>query len=692
MLQELTVIIFLDLSSQIAPKIKWKESSKYYMKWYGLSQKEKVSVLGMKIFRILKKTRMILGLKFIVLLAVMNSANAETSISSLEEKTQQVFDAAHTIYPEVILEEGSVVKKNEIEAFYLFTAEKNTFLNFYNENKENTSLYELKNKVPGLLQVNKNINFKNLISNDCTEVYCYQHYLSFEYIPSVFWKGLIGVEDQRYLDHRGVDFRSILRAFVTNIKKGKFEQGGSTISQQLVKNLFLTSEKTFTRKIKEIVTSFYLETKLSKEKILEAYLNEVNWGALQGIRIKGVYAASLFYFGKKPQEITPYEGAILISMLKGPGFFSPVKHLDRLKERTKIVYEKLIAEKLVPAEQSNFWKENNWKIFENRILLLEKTRPYQSIWRTLNDQEQTLGNFEKFVLIQKVQDVRGNIQEKFKLKNVEENIDGISVKVLLGPIDGSNWYSYYSKVERNKEKALKSEFHQIGSTVKPLVYSIFLDLGKKISDKVSTSEIKLKLVSGIWSPKDSHVVKEPEVTLSDALLKSLNRPVIHLASELGFENIEVPLKAFMPKLKSPLKDYPAELLGSTELSVYELKEAYSNFIRTECNKIKNGTRTIEESVLYVLSDPNLTTVEFSVDEVMQKLKFFGKTGTTNNGYDNWYVAFDGKNISIVWVGYEGERKTKSLGLYGATTAFNVFQNYYRDRGKRFSQFGCDLIK
>ena len=76
---------------------------------------------------------------------------------------------------------------------------------------------------------------------------------------------------------------------------------------------------------------------------------------------------------------------------------------------------------------------------------------------------------------------------------------------------------------------------------------------------------------------------------------------------------------------------------------------------------------------------------------MQKLRFFGKTGTTNNGYDNWYVAFDGKNLSIVWVGYEGERNTKSLGLYGATTAFSVFQNFYRDRGKRFTQFGCNLM-
>lgn len=617
---------------------------------------------------------------------------AETSISKLEEKTQQSYDSSHSAFEPITLEEGSVIKKLELEAFYLFSAERSAFNSFYSDFKNQNFLFELQNKISGLVQVNKNITIKNLISNDCEEVYCYQHYLSFEYIPSIFWKGLIGIEDERYLDHRGVDFRSILRAFVTNIKKGRFEQGGSTISQQLVKNLFLTNEKTVSRKLKEMITSFYLETKLSKEKILEAYLNEVNWGALQGIRIKGVHAASLFYFGKKPQDVTAYEGAILISMLKGPGYYSPVKHLDRLKDRTKVVFEKLSNDNLIAKDSKLIWSEADWKKFAARIELMEKVRPYQSIWRTLNDHELSLGNYEKFVLIQKVQDVRSNIYERFKSKNKEENFDGISVKVLLGPIDGSNWYSYYSKVERNKEKALKVEKHQIGSTIKPVVYSIFEDHGKKLHDKVSTAEVKLKLISGMWSPKEAHVIKESEVSLSEALQKSYNRPVIRLADEIGFDLIEPSLKIFLPSMQTPLKEYPATLLGSIELSMFDLKDTYSKFIVEECKKIKEGTRTFEESVLYLLSDPNTTTVENTVDEVMQKLRFFGKTGTTNNGYDNWYVAFDGKNLTLVWVGYEGERKTKSLGLYGATTSFNVFQNYFRDRGKRFNQFGCELVK
>ncbi|MDO9182086.1 MAG: transglycosylase domain-containing protein, partial [Bacteriovorax sp.] len=581
--------------------------------------------------------------------------------------------------------------KEELEAFYLFSAEKQSNDEFLAGKKQNNALYELKD-VPGLLQVNQNIEIKNLLSNDCADIYCYQHYVSFDYIPSIFWKGLIGVEDQRYLDHHGVDLKSIFRAFVTNIRKMRFEQGGSTISQQLVKNLFFTNEKTFSRKFKEVVISIYIESRFPKEKILEAYLNEVYWGALQGIKIKGILGASLFYFGKKPADITAYEGAILISLLKGPSYFSPLKKYERLKERSLVVYNKLVQENLIPNDPSQIWTQKDWDKWVLKLKEEEKKQYYQSIWRTLHDNDPTLSNYEKFILIQKVADVRTKINEKFSaVVNGKNSVADISVKVMIGPVNSTNWYSYYSRIERNKEKAIFSERHQVGSTIKPIVYSIFEEFGKKLTDMVSTKELKLQLTSGPWSPKEAHAIKESEITLLEALLKSYNRPVIRIADEIGFDKIEEKLSPYFKTLKSPLKEYPSELLGSMELSVSELRDIYSAFIKDECLKIKSGTREKDQSVLYALSDPNLTTVEHAVDAVMQKLHFFGKTGTTNNGYDNWYVAFDGKNMSVIWVGYEGERKTKSLGLYGATTAFNVFQNYYRDHGKRFQQFGCELV-
>jgi penicillin-binding protein 1B len=615
---------------------------------------------------------------------------AETSLSVLEEKTQKEIDPYTTITPNIVFEEGSVIKKEELQAFHLFSAEKMSSEDFFVNKKQINALYELK-EVPGLLQVNQNIEIKNLLGNDCVEVYCYQHYVSFDYIPSIFWKGLIGVEDQRYLTHHGVDVKSIFRAFVTNVRKMRFEQGGSTISQQLVKNLFFTNEKTFSRKFKEMVMSIYIESRFPKEKILEAYLNEVYWGALQGVKIKGILGASLFYFGKKPADVSAYEGAILISLLKGPSYFSPLKKIERLKERSLVVYNKLIQENLIPNDPSLIWSQKDWDKWTAKLKQQEKQQYYQSIWRTLNDNDPTLSAYEKFVLIQKVADVRSKIKEKFaSVANGVNSVADISVKVMLGPVNGNSWYSYYSRVERNKEKAIFSERHQVGSTIKPILYSVYEEFGKKLTDMVPTKEIKLQLNSGPWSPKEAHAIKESEITLLEALLKSYNRPVIRIADEIGFDKVEEKLKPYFKSLKSPLKEYPSELLGSMELSVSELRDVYTAFIKDECRKVKAGEREKDQSVLFALSDPNLTTVEHAVDAVMQKLRFFGKTGTTNNGYDNWYVAFDGKNLSIIWVGYEGERKTKSLGLYGATTAFNVFQNYYRDHGKRFQQFGCEL--
>ncbi len=611
----------------------------------------------------------------------------ETSISLLEEKINKNYDPYTSTFPEIVLEDGAIVKKEELQKFHLFSAEKNTGDEFISRMKEEGHFSELR-ELPGLLQINRKTTFKNLMNNDCIELYCYQHYLPFDYTPSIFWKGLIGIEDKRYLDHFGVDFQSIFRAFIANVKSMKFEQGGSTISQQLVKNLFFTNEKTFTRKLKEVVVSVYIESQFPKEKILEAYLNEVYWGALQGIKVKGMFAASAFYFGKKPEDITTFEGAILIGLLKGPSYYSPLKKIERLKERSEIVYGKLIQENFVPNDLSAIWKKDQWDQWVVRLKKMNANQYNQSLWRTLNDPEPTLSNYEKFVLIQKVADVKNKIKERFTDKF---NTLDISVKVMLGPITESANFSYYSRVERNKEKALQSERHQIGSTIKPVVYSVVQDMGRSMGDYVSTEEIKLKLNSGVWAPKEAHAISETQVTLTEALLKSYNRPLVHLSQELGFFQVGDRLKVYFPQIKTPLEEYPSELLGSMELSVSELRDSYAQFIKAECAKIKNSERFMDQSVLQILSDPNLTTVERNVDSVMQKLRFFGKTGTTNNGYDNWYVAFDGKNLTVIWVGYEGVRKTKSLGLYGASTAFNVFQNYYRDRGKRFQQFGCELV-
>jgi penicillin-binding protein 1B len=233
---------------------------------------------------------------------------------------------------------------------------------------------------------------------------------------------------------------------------------------------------------------------------------------------------------------------------------------------------------------------------------------------------------------------------------------------------------------------MSGERHQIGSLVKPLAYSIFFDLGKRPNDLVETEEIKLNLKSGEWVPKESHTINEMKVTIENALLKSLNRPVVRLAQELGFENIEKGLDSKIPRLEKPLGEFPAQLLGSSELTMREVMKSYKDVLRHEC-EVKEQRATVMD----VLSNPEESTVGASLDILLKGHKYFGKTGTTNKGKDNWYVFFDGQGIGVFWLGAERFAGAADTNLYGSSTAFKIFQNFYIFRGKRYPVLSCEQL-
>ena len=173
----------------------------------------------------------------------------------------------------------------------------------------------------------------------------------------------MGIEDSRYLNHQGVDWKSILSATYVNLVAGKIVQGGSTLTQQLVKNLFLSTERTFSRKIKEALYSLMIEIKYSKLEIIEHYLNNVYWGSYKGLNIFGIKAASLFYFDKTPDELSEFEGSILIGMLKGPSLYSPFnKNKKYIINRSNLIYAKLVNDGYFQglAEKWSTAKWNDW--------------------------------------------------------------------------------------------------------------------------------------------------------------------------------------------------------------------------------------------------------------------------------------------------------------------------------------------
>lgn len=570
------------------------------------------------------------------------------------------------------IEQGSLTRLDDLELYWTWGKYSQDLKPFLKENKE---LWKsLKNNRELFWQ--KELPLESPKLNDCEVIYCLQSRLRFPEIPSLLWRGLIGIEDYRFLNHKGVDLRALLRALWHDLKVMRLEQGGSTLTQQLVKNLFYTNEKKFSRKIKEMIASTYIEFKLEKEQILQAYFNEVMWGSLQGIRIKGIAAASLFYFKKKPHSLSPYEVSILISLLKGPYYYSPVHKVERLKDRANLVFNKLKELNLF-SDNSSLWSEKKWKSWHEGIVKLSKGAGLKSLY-FLTKLEQEHQNYSNFIFLKEMEDMKLSLREKYPKSDFAIK----AYKKKIGA-EGVNPFFHYSKYERNLDQAIKGERHQVGSTLKPIIYFLLESEGLDMGSNVETAPFTLKLKSGEWSPKESHKGIPEKVSYEEALVQSLNRPVVRAAKDYGFDKFEKLLDARIPNLKKPLSEYPAQLLGAVELSIEELAKVYEEFLNGAC-RAKQSSR-----VLLALSDPKKTTIRFRVGSKLGQMRFFGKTGTSNNGFDSWFVGFEGQELMVVWVGLEGRRdEEKEFKLYGSNSSFVIYKNYYQFRGKLFNEMPC----
>jgi penicillin-binding protein 1B len=581
----------------------------------------------------------------------------------------------------VKLESGSYVKKDHLQKYFLINREKQSFKNWLFKLQEQ----EIVAIEGDSIAILKDFELPPILENSCQRFKCVQLRVSFEEIPSSLWKGLLGVEDFRFLEHKGVDIISILRAIIVDIKAMKLVQGGSTLTQQLVKNLFLSNEKKFERKLREIIYAVYLERKLSKEQIITAYFNEVFWGTHQGVYLKGIGAASNAYFGKKPMELTEYEAAILIGLLKGPYFYHPRLHPERLVKRAQVVFNRLNSIGLID-QFTEQWNKSNWEAWFDQVKK-DHVQSHLYSYYLLKDENKDFWNpYEKFVFYEAVSAVKKLLKERFG--DADMAVKNFSISTKCESDECENSFGFYSKIERKKDVALNEEAHQVGSILKPIIYEEFIDMGRKLSDLVSTKPITLKLKSGEWTPKDASKVKEEEVTLLRALQKSKNIPLIRTANDIGFEKLEERLISYFPNLLVPLGEYPAQLLGAIELSMTDVANAYLKYIEKSCLNVKEEKYPYEESILYYLSHASETTISRVANKKIKQITMFGKTGTTNKGLDNWYVAFDGEQIYITWFGVDAQRSGEKIRLSGASSAYRIFQQFILFRGKRLAEVYC----
>ncbi len=486
------------------------------------------------------------------------------------------------------------------------------------------------------------------------------------YLPQAF----IAIEDRRFLSHYGVDPLGIVRALGMNLLHRGVSQGGSTLTQQLAKNLFLTQERTITRKLQEVVLAFWLERKFSKQQILELYLNRVYFGA----GAYGVEAAAQRYFGKSARQVTVAEAALLAGLVKSPSRLAPTRNPDGAERRAQVV--------LVAMADAGFITERMAQLAISHSPRIVKQTPggsgnYVADWimDVLND---LVGRVDEDIVVETTIDSRlqgaaekalvdelAQKGEKFAVGQgavLAMTPDG-AVRALVG---GRN----YTESQFNRAVAAK---RQPGSAFKPFVYLTALERGLTPD---SVREDRPLDVKG-WRPENYNHEYFGPVTLTRALSQSLNTVAVRLTLELGPQSVV--RTAHRLGIASKLDPNPSIALGTSEVSLIEMVAAFAPFANggvAVVPHVVERVRTREGRPLYESADVSLGRVveeryvgmmnammaETLVSGTARRGQLpgwpaAGKTGTSQDFRDAWFIGYTGHLVAGVWLGNDDNSPT-----------------------------------
>ena len=393
----------------------------------------------------------------------------------------------------------------------------------------------------------------------------YSEVIRLNELPSYVPDAIISTEDRRFYAHFGFDIVAFTRAMLTNIFMGRYAQGGSTITQQVAKNLFLTSQKNIKRKTQELLLAFWLEHKFSKEQILTLYLNRVYLGA----GTYGIEAASQKYFQKSSRDMNLLEAAIIAGMLKAPSRYNPIASAERAKARAKVVLQNMVNNDALTERQMKY--ALTLPVGEDKSYKVQGADYFADwVYREVNDYIGERGNdiYVYTTLDQKIQENAEKILREAVLaaknRNVSEgavvvlNKSG-EVKAMVGGID-------YRKSQFNRAV---TALRQPGSAFKPFVYLTALQNGWKREDRIDDVPLSI----GKWKPENYDKKYHGSVTLEEALMKSLNLATVNLSESLSRKDIIRTAKKM--GISTPVENTPSLALGTFEVKVIDMAAAYS---------------------------------------------------------------------------------------------------------------------
>lgn len=528
--------------------------------------------------------------------------------------------------------------------------------------------------------------------------------ISLSQVPPAVQKAFLSAEDIRFYQHPGVDFRAILRALYTNLRKGRIHQGGSTITQQLAKNYFLTSQRTFSRKLKEIALALVMEMMYTKDEILEIYLNEIYLGQKGSVAVNGLGEASYLYFGKPANELSLEEGAVIAGLVRAPNLYSPytnpVRSLNRRNLVLKIMeeqgwissaeYQTAVSTPLKPAGFQAYGKKAPYFI-DYLSYQLETLYPREtleklglSIFTTIDTQVQKAAEralSKGLAAIERRHPV-------FRQKSPETRIQGAIVVIqpktgyILAMAGGRDYnLSQFNRITQARR--------QPGSAFKPFTFLSGLDLFTPAT-RLSTLPVTYHIDGKDWHPVDFSPVAEEWVSLRAALSRSINTATVDLAMRIGLNTVVQTASNF--HFSTPLYAYPSLALGASEVIPLELARAYCPFaadgllpmplslkeVSDENGDILNRRHMKVEQVISPAKAYVMNSLLYSVagQGTAVSLKNFGitqpvaaKTGTTNDFRDAWFVGYTPDILALVWVGFDDG---SPIGETGASAALPIW--------------------
>ncbi|ODS24681.1 penicillin-binding protein 1B [Candidatus Endobugula sertula] len=527
-------------------------------------------------------------------------------------------------------------------------------------------------------------------------------------IPLLLGQTLIAVEDKEFARHHGISLKGIARAMLENIKAGAFVQGGSTLTQQLVKNFYLTHDRHLWRKVQEAVMSLLLEYHYNKAEILETYLNEVYLGQSGPRAIHGFGLAAKHYFNRPIKNLQPHQIALLVAVVKGASYYNPWRFPERAKRRRNTVLQLMADHQLISQREQKTYANKPLEIIQKSQLRLGDYPAFmglvkRQLQRDYNPEDLQSEGLRIFTTMSpNVQELTETVIKKRvqKINNTKnsKHIQAAAVITAVGSGEILALVGDKSPRYQGFNRAIDMQ-RPIGSLVKPFVYLAALSEADKYNlvTLLEDSPIKLELDNGTsWEPKNFSNKSYGDVPLYQALAQSYNQATVNLGMSLGLDRVIKTLQA--SGLENTPHALPSLLLGAIDLSPLEISHLYHTIAADGAYTPLRAIRAVLDSHHQPLqryplvSEPRIPEAlsylaHYSLQAVMslgsgkrayqqlpKKLVVAGKTGTTNQQRDSWFAGYSADHLGVIWLGNDDNRPTHYTGSSGALPIWaDIFQ-------------------